>query len=437
MQDRIQLESAIASCLLLSGGKNANQIDIDADDFVYEPAKAVYLTALSHDSIDPVVCFAHAKSIGMDLKMSAISELLMGSATSANLTYYSTGLKKAIYSAKYQELKRKYSQIIKDADDVVEMAQMIAYEDHALRLKYLEMDNGKSLMDCCADLISRIVNREENKALVRTGWDMMDNLNGGGFLPNEIVIIAARPSVGKTAAALQLVKNKVNKPVMFSLEMDNSQFAPRLLAQVAKENTMLASRNPAMLSESSRENFIQHAADLLEIAENIKIYDDHDQTIDIIRRRARKEVEKGAKFIIIDYLQLLDDEKAQNRERALAKISRSLKNMGKELQIPIFVLAQLNRACEIEKRSPQLSDLRESGAIEQDANTVIFIYDTGAMFANDDGSPSNKKRVMFKKAKGRDTGTGIKQAIFNPDHQTFYEEKLDLSLISGKRGINK
>jgi replicative DNA helicase len=92
----------------------------------------------------------------------------------------------------------------------------------------------------------------------------------------------------------------------------------------------------------------------------------------------------------------------------------------------------LNRACEIEKRSPQLSDLRESGAIEQDANTVIFIYDTGAMFANDDGSPSNKRRVMFKKAKGRDTGTGIKQAIFNPDHQTFYEEKLDLSLISGK-----
>lgn len=220
---------------------------------------------------------------------------------------------------------------------------------------------------------------------------------------------------------------------MFSLEMDNSQFAPRLLAQVAKENTMLAARNPAMLSENSRENFISHASDLLELAENVKIYDDHDQNIDVIRRRARREVEKGARFIIIDYLQLLEDEKAQNRDRALAKISRSLKNMGKELQIPIFVLAQLNRACEIEKRSPQLSDLRESGAIEQDANTVIFIYDTGAMLANDDGSPSNKKRVMFKKAKGRDTGTGLKQAIFNPDHQTFYEEKLDLSLLNRKR----
>jgi replicative DNA helicase len=432
MQDRIQLETAIASCLLISGGKNANQIDIDANDFIYEPAKAVYLTALEHGAIDPVVCFAHAKSIGMELKMSAITDLLTGSATSANLSYYVTALKKAIYGAKYQELRRKYSAIIKDADDVVEMAQMIAYEDHALRLKYLEIESGKSLMDCCADLISRIVNREENKALVKTGWDMMDDLNGGGFLPNEIVIIAARPSVGKTAAALQLLRNKQNKPVMFSLEMDNSQFAPRLLAQVAKENTMLAARNPAMLSENSRENFISHASDLLELAENVKIYDDHDQTIDVIRRRARKEVEKGARFIIIDYLQLLEDEKAQNRDRALAKISRSLKNMGKELQIPIFVLAQLNRACEIEKRSPQLSDLRESGAIEQDANTVIFIYDTGAMFANDDGSPSNKKRVMFKKAKGRDTGTGLKQAIFNPDHQTFYEEKLDLSLLNRK-----
>ena len=432
MQDRIQLESAIASCLLISGGKNANQIDIDADDFVYMPAKAVYLTALEQDAIDPVVCFAHAKSIGMDLKMSAISDLLMGSATSANLSYYATGLKKAIYAAKYQELRRKYSAIIKDADDVVEMAQMIAYEDHALRLKYLEIESGKSLMDCCADLISRIMNREENKALVRTGWDMMDNLNGGGFLPNEIIIIAARPSLGKTAASLMLLDNVENKPVLFSLEMDNSQFAPRLLARIAKENTMLAARNPSMLSESSRSNFLNHASDLFQMAEGVKIYDDHDQTIDVIRRRARKEVEKGARFIVIDYLQLLEDEKAQNRERALAKISRSLKNMGKELQIPIFVLAQLNRACEIEKRSPQLSDLRESGAIEQDANTVIFIYDTGAMFANDDGSPSNKRRVMFKKAKGRDTGTGLKQAIFNPDHQAFYEEKLDLSLLSGK-----
>lgn len=434
MQDRIQLESAIASCLLISGGKNANQIDIDADDFVYMPAKAVYLAALAQDAIDPVVCFAHAKSIGMDVKISAISDLILVAPTAANLSYYVNGLKKALYKQRYEELKRKYSQLIKSADDVVEMAQMIAYEDHALRLKYLELETGKSLMDCCADLISRIVNREENKALVKTGWNMMDDLNGGGFLPNEIVIIAARPSVGKTAAALQLLRNKENNPVMFSLEMDNSQFAPRLLAQVAKENTMLAARNPAMLSESSRENFISHASDLLELAENVKIYDDHDQNIDVIRRRARKEVEKGARFIIIDYLQLLEDEKAQNRERALAKISRSLKNMGKELQIPIFVLAQLNRACEIEKRSPQLSDLRESGAIEQDANTVIFIYDTGAMFANDDGSPSNKKRVMFKKAKGRDTGTGLKQAIFNPDHQTFYEEKLDLSLLNRKGG---
>ena len=432
MQDRIQLESAIASCLLISGGKNANQIDIDADDFVYIPAKAVYLTALAQDAIDPVVCFAHAKSLGMDIKISVISELLMVVPTAKNLLHYVFDLKKALYKQRYEELKRKYSQLIKNADDVVEMAQMIAYEDHALRLKYLEIETGKSLMDCCADLIGRIVNREENKALVKTGWDMMDDLNGGGFLPNEIVIIAARPSVGKTASALQLLRNKQNNPVMFSLEMDNSQFAPRLLAQVAKENTMLAARNPAMLSENSRENFISHASDLLELAENVKIYDDHDQNIDVIRRRARKEVEKGARFIIIDYLQLLEDEKAQNRERALAKISRSLKNMGKELQIPIFVLAQLNRACEIEKRPPQLSDLRESGAIEQDANTVIFIYDTGAMFANDDGSPSNKKRVMFKKAKGRDTGTGLKQAIFNPDHQTFYEEKLDLSLLNRK-----
>jgi replicative DNA helicase len=195
---------------------------------------------------------------------------------------------------------------------------------------------------------------------------------------------------------------------------------------------MVAARNPSALSDRARDKFIACSSKLLENAEKITIYDGPDQTIEFIRRMSRKEVEKGAKFIMIDYLQLLEDEKAQTRDRALAKISRSLKNMGKELQVPIFVLAQLNRSCEIEKRAPQLSDLRESGAIEQDANTVIFIYDTGVLISNDDGTPSNKRRVMFKKEKGRDTGKGLKQALFNPDHQTFYEETLDTNLLSKK-----
>jgi replicative DNA helicase len=431
MQEIINLESAIAACVLLAEGSNISQVELDLNDIVYQPAKIVLQAAKELKAIDPVICIAYAKGKNIDIKMSAITDLLQTAATSRNALHYCQELKKLYFAKKSERLKDKYSRLFKQKGaDIIELSQLAAYEDHILRLKYLDLDTSKSLVDCCADLISRIDKREENKALVKTGWELLDNLNGGGFLPNELIIIAARPSIGKTAAALQMTSNNDSKGVMFSFEMDNTQIAPRLLASVSKHNTMTAARNPAALSEESRQIFLSAAADLLQKAENLIVYDDHDQTIETVRRRARKEVEKGAKYIIVDYLQLLDDEKEKNRERALAKISRAFKNMGKELQIPIFILAQLNRSCEIEKRPPILSDLRESGAIEQDANTVVFIFDSGQLIANDDGSPSKKKRVFFKQAKGRDTGIGIKQALFNADHQTFYEEPMDYELLS-------
>ncbi len=430
MQEIVNLESAVAACVLIAGGSNIGQADVDFEDIQYLPAKIVLRAAKELQGIDAVICASYAKSKGKDIKISTFSELYNAAATSKNLTHYCQELKKKYFAIKSNELKMKYSAMFRAVDaDIIELSQLAAYEDHALRLKYLEIESGKSLMDCCADLMARIINREENKALVKTGWSLIDDLNGGGFLPNEVVVIAARPSVGKTAAALQLATNSDGKGVFFALEMDNMQIAPRLLAMVAKENTMLAARNAAALPDDKREKFMACAGDLLQKAENLIVYDEHDQSIETIRRRSRKEVEKGARFVVLDYLQLLDDEKAQNRERALAKISRSLKNMAKELKIPIFVLAQLNRACEIDKRPPIPSDLRESGAIEQDANTIIFIYDSNQQLANDDGTPSKKRRVFFKQAKGRDVGTGLKQALFNPDHQTFYEEPIDYSLL--------
>jgi replicative DNA helicase len=154
------------------------------------------------------------------------------------------------------------------------------------------------------------------------------------------------------------------------------------------------------------------SVDLLEASERIVVIDDHDLTIDTIRRIARKEVEAGAAMVILDYLQLLE-KKAESRERAVAQISRDLKNMAKELNVPVICLAQMNRSVESENRLPRLSDLRESGAIEQDANAVLFIHKTGDL---QDG----KKQVALIMAKGRDVGEGFRKGIFNANHQRFY-----------------
>jgi replicative DNA helicase len=424
MATRAEIEYAIAGCLLINGGNNANIVDINITDFITPIGRLVMKVLETEPIIDIMVCRAYANRNNINVNASELSAIINTVPTSKNLPVYVRQLKKAIYTDKLNKLRAQAAQDIKNSKDMVETAQLIAYEEHALRLKYLEIESSSSLFDCCADLISRIEARQENDTLVKTGWKMLDELHGGGFLPNELIVIAARPSIGKTAAAIQLAANG-DKGVFFALEMDNAQIAPRLLAMTAKQNTLVAARNPAELSDEVRDKLLENSAALLQKASKIIVYDDHDQNISTIRRRARKEVDNGARFVIIDYLQLLEDEKAQNRERAIAKMSRACKNMAKELSVPVFLLAQLNRACETERRAPRLSDLRESGAIEQDANSVIFLYDTFEKFAKADGSPSNRKRVIFKLAKGRDVGNGIKQAIFEPDHQTFYEEKLN------------
>ena len=421
---REELEQIIAGCLLISYGECKKEIDIDIEDFKNPITKLVLEASKNHETIDPVIVSCFAKEKKEAFSVAELSKYLNAVPTEKNIRHYVCELKKEIFNEKFELLKLRYSSATKDqsTDTFFEMAQMMVYEEHQLRLKYLDVESGRSLIDHCADLIDRIVKREPNKALLKTGWTAFDELNGGGFLPNEMVVIAARPSIGKTAAALQLISSE--KGIMFALEMDKSQIAPRLLARVAKQNTLKASRNPSELTDEEQEKLLLASSDLIELAEKLMVYDEADQTLSTIRRRARKAVEDGAKFIIIDYLQLLEDEKAHNRERAVANMSRGLKNMSKELGIPVFVLAQLNRGPETENRAPKLSDLRESGAIEQDANVVIFIYTGETKFANSDGSPNqNLKEAIFFKAKGRATGIGVIKQLFNANHQTFYDWK--------------
>jgi len=419
-QTKIELEAAIACCLLMRGDDSANLVDIDTNDISYLPARAVIAAAKQKDSIDIMIVKAFAKANNVDISVAQLSGLLNAAATSKNLSHYVLELKKLLFQQKYTKLKDEFAVKAKDCSDLSEIAHELVYAEHQLKMKYLDDSDGGSMVDYCAELINNIDERKENESLVRTGWDMLDKLNGGGFLPNEVIVLAARPSIGKTAAALQLVC--CEKAVMFALEMDKKQIAPRLLARTAKKNTLVAAREPAKLTDDERIHFLNHSSQLLELAEKIIVYDEADQNMSFIRRKARKEVERGAKFIIIDYLQLLDDEKSKlNRERMIAKFSRAIKNMAKELNVPVFVLAQLNRACEIDGRPPRSSDLRESGAIEQDANVIILLYPTEDKFANEDGSPSKMQNIIFKKDKGRDTGQDARMARFNPDHQTFYE----------------
>ncbi|MCX7909707.1 MAG: replicative DNA helicase [Ignavibacteria bacterium] len=198
----------------------------------------------------------------------------------------------------------------------------------------------------------------------------------GGFQKSDLIIIAARPSVGKTAFALSIARNVAvdyNIPVgFFSLEMSSQQLTLRLISsQTGIDNHKIRTGN---INRNDLKNIINKINKLSQAP----LFIDDSPKINLVELRAkarRLKAEHNVGLIIIDYLQLIDPPKAESREREISIISRTLKQIAKELDIPIIALSQLNRVVETRKdRRPQLSDLRESGSIEQDADVVLFIY---------------------------------------------------------------
>jgi len=415
MQTRIDLEASVAACVLMAGGQNVLHVDLALEDFIFAPARAVIGAAMQLKAIDVLLVRKWAEENKLTVNPSEISGLLNAVPTTKNFMNYIVQLKEEIYRHKIEALRQETMAKTHRNEDLMTISKWIAAEEARLSQRYLEKNPATDLSAASAELINRIDKGIDNENLVSTGWPMLDKMFAGGLLPNELIIIAARPGVGKTAAALQLAVDCRQRVVLFSLEMSKEQIAPRILAVLSLTNTKTATRKPSQVPEHVRKNLLQAAPTLLETAERIIVLDQPDQTIDTIRRHARREVDAGARMVILDYLQLLENKDAESRERAVSQISRELKNMSKELNVPVICLAQMNRSVESEKRLPRLSDLRESGAIEQDANAVLFIQKIGT-------AANGQQEILFYLAKGRDVGENFCKGYFMPDHQRYYEK---------------
>lgn len=215
-------------------------------------------------------------------------------------------------------------------------------------------------------------NNPTNLTGVNTGYSILNHLTGG-WQPTDLIILAGRPSVGKTALALNFARAAANDiPVgIFSLEMGKNQLMRRMLC--AESRVYLDKLNNGKMPIEELETIVL-ANDRIN---KLKIFIDDAGGMDIyeLRSKARRMVSKhGVKLIVLDYLQLMSGEanKTQNREQEISSISRKLKALAKELNLPIIALSQMSRDIEKRKGEPMLSDLRESGAIEQDADMVIF-----------------------------------------------------------------
>ena len=239
-----------------------------------------------------------------------------------------------------------------------------------------EVTSTTSMADMVRDEFSDLEARREKGGQlvgVSTGFEDVDKLLSG-LEPGSLYILAARPSMGKTAFAMDIIRHvsAAGEPVLFfSLEMSEQQVTQRLLAAEGKVD--LGRLRLGHLTESEWPRFAR-ACEAIQKAP-IKVTDRPAQSIDEVRATARRH-RKEVGLIVVDYLQLMRGRKTDgNREREVSEISQGLKALAKELKVPVLALSQLNR--ELERRPdkrPVLSDLRESGSIEQDADAVMFLY---------------------------------------------------------------
>jgi replicative DNA helicase len=262
--------------------------------------------------------------------------------------------------------------------------------------------------------IEEVSKKEGGITGVPTGFKELDKITSG-WQPSDLVIVAARPGMGKTSFTLALAQNAAkdhNKGVaIFSLEMANQQLVQRLISMESEiESRKL--RNGQL--EDYEWQQLHHSVDKMH---SLPIFIDDTPAINIFELRAkcrRLKQNHDIQLVIIDYLQLMSsspNEKRGNREQEISSISRGLKGLAKELEVPVIALSQLSRAVETrggEKR-PQLSDLRESGAIEQDADIVTFIYRPDYYDLDDPTVPKGMTEIIIAKHQERCTGYGQPQ----------------------------
>ena len=355
----------------------------------YDPRHQVLYTAMvdlrdQNQPVDLHVLSDHLKAQDRLERVGGIAalvELANYAATAANIDHYARIVRD-------KSIKRSLIQVVSDiarigyedgesSDQLLDTAESKIFSLSQDRANATLRSLDKEMHDA-VDFIDVLMNRGGEMTGLPTGFTEFDKMTGG-LQPGDLVIVAARPSMGKTALALNMARNAAvdhgRKVAVFSLEMTARALVLRMLTSESKVDFSVF--RSGLISVEAHAKLMSAAGRLAEAA--VWIDDSSSPSILELRAKARRlHAQGGLDMIIVDYLQLVRGEKRRDsREQEISEISRGLKGLAKELNIPVVALSQLNRGPEsrgAEDKRPMLSDLRESGAIEQDADVIGFIY---------------------------------------------------------------
>jgi replicative DNA helicase len=410
----LEAEKSVLSALLLDPRAfHEVTAEVSPDDF-YHPAHQVLLRSMLvlHDEHKPVDLITLSEYLNQQKTLDAIG----GPVFLAEIADYEATAANVVHHARIVRDKAVKRRLIQVATEIVEAGyeetgdcgELLDFaESHIFDVsKAQSRTTFASLHDEMPptfDYIDAIMNRQGDLTGLPTGFRDVDQLTGG-LQPGELVIVAARPGMGKTAFALNIARNAClehgRKAAVFSLEMTTRSLILRLLASEARID--FSSLRRGFLPRHAYQA-LTRAGDKLSQAD-IWIDDSGSATILEIKAKCRRlHAEHGLDLVVVDYLQLASvDGRRDRKDLEIAEISKGLKALAKELDLPVIALSQLNRGPEQrdpDKRRPILGDLRESGAIEQDADVIAFIY-RDVVYNRETAEPDKAELIVAKQRNG-------------------------------------
>lgn len=434
-----ELEEAVLGALMLEKDAFSIISDILKPESFYEETHqsifgAIYNLAMQQKPIDVLTVVEELKKRGELESVGGaiyVAELTDKVASAAHIEYHARiiaqkYLARQLITFSSDVVNQAFDEMI-DVDDLMQETESKLFEISQRNVKKDVVQINPVIKEALNNL-QIAANREDGLSGLQSGFTKLDEMTSG-WQNSDLIIIAARPAMGKTALVLSMARNMAvnyKYPIaIFSLEMSNVQLVNRLIVNVCQ-----ITGDKIKSGKLTEEEWIRLDSKIKDLYD-APIYVDDTPSLSIfeLRTKARRLVrEHGIKMIIIDYLQLMNASGMNygSREQEVSMISRSLKGLAKELNIPIIALSQLNRGVETrqgEGKRPQLADLRESGAIEQDADIVCFIHRPEYYKITEDeyGSTIGIAEIII--SKHRNGATGIVRMNFESEYALFKDEE--------------
>ncbi len=436
----LEAEQSVLGAILLDNEALLKALEIiTPDDFYRDSHKKIFNAMVElfekNEPIDLITLTDHLRmkdqleSIG---GMSYLTSLVNFIPTAANVRHHARivrekSLMRGLIHTATEIVSMVYEENL-PADDLVDMAEknIFAISDKRVKTSFSKL---KDVIKDSFEMIESLYDRKEAITGVPSGFHDLDELTTG-FQQGDLIIVGGRPSMGKTALALNIAQHvgvELGEPVaIFSLEMSKRQLALRMLCSEA-----MVDSNRVRKGFIRKEDWHKLTSAAGKLAE-APIFIDDSSNISVLEMRAkarRLKMEHGLSLVIVDYLQLMKGKgNFERREQEISEISRALKGLAKELEVPVIALSQLNRGVEQRHdKRPTLADLRESGAIEQDADVILFLYRDEVYNKNNNHNRGKAEIIIAKQRNGPTATVNLTYLShctrFVPYTEVLYEEE--------------